>query len=63
MHKNLDEKFAVLKRGPTYNTTDGHGYNTLKQAADDGAVVMAYGYFFLSLPFPFPSLVLLPFPP
>ena len=59
MHKNLDEKFAVLKRGPTYNTTDGHGYNTLKQAADDGAVVMAYGYF---LPSPFSFPIPLPFP-
>lgn len=43
MNKNLDEKFAVLRRGPTYNTTDGLGYNTLQEAADDGAVVMAYG--------------------
>lgn len=43
MNKNLDEKFAVLRRGPTYNTTDGLGYNTLLDAADDGAVVMAYG--------------------
>jgi hypothetical protein len=42
----MDEKFAVLRHGPNYNTTDGHGYNTLKQAADDGAVVMAYGYLY-----------------
>jgi large conductance mechanosensitive channel len=39
----MDEKFAILRKGPNYNLTDGHGYNTLKQAADDGAVVMAYG--------------------
>ncbi|CAG8961770.1 hypothetical protein HYFRA_00006313 [Hymenoscyphus fraxineus] len=46
VHKNLDEKFAVLKRGPHYNTTHGgHGYNTLDQATADGAVVMAYGAF------------------
>jgi len=43
INRNMDEKFAILRRGPNYNTTDGHGYNTLKQAADDGAVVMAYG--------------------
>lgn len=39
----MDEKFAILRRGPEYNTTDGIGYNTLQQAADDGAVVLAYG--------------------
>ena len=41
----MEGKFAILRRGPNYNTTDGVGYNTLQQAADDGAVVMAYGYF------------------
>jgi hypothetical protein len=40
----MDEKFAVLRRGPLFNETDGIGYNTLKQAADDGAVVLAYGF-------------------
>ncbi|TVY13580.1 Anditomin synthesis protein L [Lachnellula arida] len=45
VHRNLDEKFAVLRRGPAYNRTDGHGYNTLDQATSDGAVVMAYGAF------------------
>jgi len=44
MNRNLDEKFAVLQRGPTYNLTNGVGYTTLQEAADDGAVVMAYGY-------------------
>jgi len=44
INRNLDEKFAVLQRGPHYNTTNGIGYNTLLEAADDGAVVMAYGY-------------------
>lgn len=44
MSKNLDEKFAVLKGGPRYEETSG--YNTLKQAQNDGAVVMAYGYVF-----------------
>lgn len=44
INRNMDEKFAILRRGPLYNTTDGHGYNTLKQAAEDGAVVLAYGY-------------------
>lgn len=37
LNKNLNEKFAVLKSGP------GAPYNTLQQAQDDGAVVMAYG--------------------
>jgi large conductance mechanosensitive channel len=40
----MDEKFAVLRAGKNYhNGTHGHGYNTLSQALDDGAVVMAYG--------------------
>lgn len=41
LNKNLEEKFAVLRPGP--NLPAGGGYNTLKQAQDDGAVVMAYG--------------------
>ncbi|KAG8980701.1 hypothetical protein FRB95_010887 [Tulasnella sp. JGI-2019a] len=41
--KNLPEKFAVLRRGPNYG--EWGGYNTLKQAADDGAVTLAYGNF------------------
>ncbi|MCJ1412010.1 hypothetical protein MMC19_006102 [Ptychographa xylographoides] len=43
INKNLEEKFAVLRRGAHYSK--GSGYNTLKQAIDDGAVVMAYGSF------------------
>lgn len=40
----MDEKFAVLRAGNNYhNGTHGDGYNTLAQALDDGAVVMAYG--------------------
>ncbi|KAK3307514.1 large-conductance mechanosensitive channel [Chaetomium strumarium] len=39
LNKNLEEKFAVLRAGPN------QPYNTLKQAQDDGAVVMAYGFF------------------
>ena len=35
--RNLHEKFLVLRRGPNYP------YNTLKQAAEDGAVTMAWG--------------------
>ncbi len=38
--RNLDEKFAVLRRG----AHQAGGYNTSKQALDDGAVVMAYGF-------------------
>ena len=44
LNKNIEEKFAILKAGPNMNSTTG--YNTLKQAQDDGAVVMAYGYDF-----------------
>lgn len=42
LNKNLDEKFAVLRPGP--HRPAGSGYNTMKQAQDDGAVVMAYGW-------------------
>ena len=38
-HKNLPEKFWILRGGPN----GSNGYNTLKQAAEDGAVTMAYG--------------------
>ncbi|KAL4784128.1 large-conductance mechanosensitive channel [Aspergillus varians] len=41
--RNMDEKFAVLSRGPHYHETNG--YNTLEQARDDGALVLAYGVF------------------
>ncbi|KAL8635620.1 MAG: hypothetical protein Q9228_006908, partial [Teloschistes exilis] len=46
--RNLEEKFAVLKPGPNYhshspNGGKGEGYNTPKQAKEDGAVVMNYG--------------------
>lgn len=37
----MEEKFAVLKPGPNFDSEAG--YNTLHQAQDDGAVVMAYG--------------------
>ncbi|KAK0701817.1 large-conductance mechanosensitive channel [Lasiosphaeria miniovina] len=43
LNKNLEEKFAVLQAGPNHDPDTG--YNTLKQAQEDGAVVMAYGYF------------------
>ncbi|KAK3687345.1 large-conductance mechanosensitive channel [Podospora appendiculata] len=43
LNKNLEEKFAILRPGP--NRDDEAGYNTLKQAQEDGAVVMAYGFF------------------
>ena len=42
LNKNLDEKFAVLRPG-LHRPAEG-GYNTMKQAQDDGAVVMAYGW-------------------
>ncbi|RYP11597.1 hypothetical protein DL765_007697 [Monosporascus sp. GIB2] len=43
LNRNLDEKFAVLKPGPNYDSA--MGYTTLRQAIEDGAVVMAYGVF------------------
>jgi large conductance mechanosensitive channel len=44
MQKNMDEKFAVLKPGGHHNRTLKHGgYNTMDQAVEDGAVIMAYG--------------------
>jgi large-conductance mechanosensitive channel len=42
LNRNMEEKFAVLHKGPNYNKTTG--YNTLHQAQEDGAVVLAYGY-------------------
>ncbi|KAG9242703.1 putative ion channel [Calycina marina] len=45
LNKNLDEKFAVLRRGAGFHHNGTHGYNTLDQALSDGAVVMAYGTF------------------
>ena len=39
----MQEKFAVLRGGGHY--ANHTGYNTLKQAQEDGAVVMAYGEF------------------
>lgn len=38
----MDQKFAVLSKGPNY--IHGKGYNTVKQARDDGALVLAWGY-------------------
>jgi large conductance mechanosensitive channel len=44
MQKNMDEKFAILRSGNHYNQTLKHGgYNTMDQAVEDGAVIMAYG--------------------
>ena len=43
----MDQKFAVLSPGPNYN--ESKGYNTLKQARDDGALVLAWGYVLLYL--------------
>ncbi|KAB5572551.1 large-conductance mechanosensitive channel [Coniochaeta sp. 2T2.1] len=43
LNKNLEEKFAVLQKGPNYEELGG--YNTLLLAQEDGAVVMAYGVF------------------
>ncbi|KAI1384896.1 gated mechanosensitive channel [Hypoxylon trugodes] len=43
LRRNMNEKFAVLREGPNYDAEDG--YNTLEQARNDGAVVLAYGVF------------------
>ncbi|KAI2606709.1 gated mechanosensitive channel [Hypoxylon sp. NC1633] len=43
LQRNMNEKFAVLRAGPNYGNEGG--YNTLEQAQNDGAVVMAYGVF------------------
>ncbi|KAI1093566.1 gated mechanosensitive channel [Rostrohypoxylon terebratum] len=43
LRRNMNEKFAVLRAGPNYNDQDG--YNTLNQAQNDGAIVLAYGLF------------------
>jgi len=44
MGKNLEEKFVVLKHGISHAR-----YETLKQAAEDGAVTMAWGLFLNNL--------------
>jgi large conductance mechanosensitive channel len=44
LNRNMDEKFAVLSKGPHYD--EEVGYNTLGQAREDGALVLAYGYAF-----------------
>lgn len=42
LRRNMNEKFAVLRPGPNYDNEGG--YNTLEQAQNDGAIVLAYGY-------------------
>lgn len=42
LNRNMDQKFAVLSKGPNYASEEG--YNTLEQARDDGALVLAWGY-------------------
>ena len=37
----MDQKFAVLSGGPNY--VSGVGYNTVEQAREDGALVLAWG--------------------
>ncbi|EJD34654.1 gated mechanosensitive channel [Auricularia subglabra TFB-10046 SS5] len=40
LNRNLESKFAVLRSGP-----HGPHYNTLQQAAEDGAITLAWGLF------------------
>ncbi|KAL4875242.1 large-conductance mechanosensitive channel [Aspergillus karnatakaensis] len=47
LNRNMDEKFAVLRRGPNYEIENG--YNTIHQARDDGALVLGYGLFLETL--------------
>ncbi|CAG8217134.1 unnamed protein product [Penicillium olsonii] len=42
LNRNMDQKFAVLSKGPNFTE---EGYNTLYQAREDGALVLAYGAF------------------
>lgn len=53
LNANLDFKFAVLQAGDNYQKWGG--YNTIEQAQDDGAVVMAckFAYAFDSVVFLF----------
>ena len=44
----------MLRAGPRYGKGAGRGYNTIKLALEDGAVVMSWGYVF---PFPIDSLI------
>jgi large conductance mechanosensitive channel len=39
--KNIQERFSVLRPGPNYD--EWQGYNTIKQAQEDGAVIMSWG--------------------
>ncbi|CAD0085684.1 unnamed protein product [Aureobasidium vineae] len=39
LSRNLDERFATLRHGQNVTL----GYNTVQQALEDGAIVMAYG--------------------
>ncbi|CAG7934808.1 unnamed protein product [Penicillium nalgiovense] len=43
LNRNMDQKFAVLSKGPNFDQQNG--YNTLLQAREDGALVLAYGAF------------------
>ncbi|KAL4767400.1 large-conductance mechanosensitive channel [Aspergillus nidulans var. acristatus] len=43
INRNMNAMFAVLSKGPNYDEMGG--YNTLEQAWDDGALVLAYGLF------------------
>lgn len=43
LNANLENKFAVLQPGPHHEAWGG--YNTVDQAQEDGAIIMAYGVF------------------
>lgn len=49
VNRNIEQKFAVLRPGPGKGRNATGGYNTLAQALDDGAVVLAYGAFVYQL--------------
>ncbi|KAF9058105.1 large-conductance mechanosensitive channel [Panaeolus papilionaceus] len=45
LSRNIEEKFLILRKGPNW----ADGYNTRKQATDDGAVILTYGAFLYKL--------------
>jgi len=53
MSRNLDEQFWTMRKGPSWNATAP--YNTRKQAIDDGAVILCYGYVTILYPLPLSS--------
>jgi len=45
LSRNFEEKFIILRPGTNPDDDITQGYNTVKQALEDGAVVWAWGLF------------------